>query len=280
MFFGRLPGIPFGVQWCFEEVDKGGGSGSGGGGGTDDRPRKENPADIVAKYSGDAVRMASNISELQDDNYKLRRKRDDLQRENDTLKGNVPKDGSVVLSKEDAALWEAYKALNLKPEELKTAVSERDDFKVKLENEQTEHSKTKRGNVLRDVAQDMGYKTSVLERLDALVPGLDYEKKTVKDSEGKDVETWFATWREGEGDKAEKKSQALSEFATNRAEWKDFLPALQLDASASGQNNGQSNQSSARQVAQGSGGKPATPPDPTKSYLDKKYQRPDERDKK
>ena len=126
----------------------------GGGGNV---PPRENPADIAAKYSGDVVRMASDLSSAQHDNFKLREDKRNLNATITGLQAKVPAEGAVILIGDDVKVWEAYNALG-KPEEVKTAVetgkaaiSERDTFK--------------RDQVLADAAKEARLKPGLLKIL-------------------------------------------------------------------------------------------------------------------
>lgn len=181
MRFGRLPGVPHGVQWCFE------GDGGGGGSTTDHSGNsgRQNPADVVARYNGDAVRLASDLSASESRNFDLREKNRDLRQENDNLKKQLPGEGAVVLTKEQAALWEGFQKLNLKPEEIETQLAagqtaqatltryERDGVKGVLD-EAAEAENLKPG-LLKVVAENWN-----VQMRDTEVVGENGEKKTVK----------------------------------------------------------------------------------------------------
>lgn len=76
---------------------------------------------VVQQNNGDP--QATNIALLQQ-NFDLRDERRELHEQLDTLerrlrkRGEAPPKGSVILSAEEAKTWEAFKALNVKPEDV------------------------------------------------------------------------------------------------------------------------------------------------------------------
>jgi hypothetical protein len=66
-----------------------------------------------------------------DKNFKLRRKLEQLRIDNAKLAELAPKDGAVVLAKDDAAEFEAFKKLNLKAADVATLVKEHGELKAK-----------------------------------------------------------------------------------------------------------------------------------------------------
>lgn len=70
---------------------------------------------LAGKYGGTVAGVENKIAKLEEDNR-------DLRSENKTLKDAQPKDGQVVVSKQDADDLAAYRALNPKPTDLKTAL--------------------------------------------------------------------------------------------------------------------------------------------------------------
>ena len=269
MRFGQLPGVPFGVQWCLE-ADNGGGSGgnnggsgsggSGSGNGDDDKARR-NLQSLLAKKDGDAMALAA---QLLGENADLREDKRGLNKQITDLKAKVPAEDSVILSGDALKTYNDLKALgNL--DELKQLKTERDDFKTKYETEQQTNAKNAREMLLRDVADVAGFKVSVLQDRDALTPGLSYELKEVEE-DGKKTKRAFVKYKDGEGDSAPVKELALTDFAAQK--WSDYLPALQLEASAGGNSNG------ARHVMQGSGGSGPKTDDVVgfmSNYMDNRY---------
>lgn len=144
---------------------------------------------------------------LASENFKLRDK-------NRELKGKIPGADVKLLSADDAKLFDAFKALNLKPEEVTTKLTERDTLETQIQ------TLTAR-DVARDAAETLNYKANVL---------LDLMTTKAFDIEFKDVEV------EVEGKKEIKrmphakvrvkdaKPELLSTFAER--ELKDYLPSL------------------------------------------------------
>lgn len=182
-----------------------------GDGGDDPKPEKVKASELLERYGGDAVKMAERLADLSNDNYDLRHKNSNLTRSNDDLKGKVPAEGTVILSKDDAALLDTYRALGT-PDVIKTqvetgaaAVQERDTLK--------------RSNTIRTIADVAGYKPTVLERLG---PDLEYRVKDVQETvngKAQTVKRAFVV--------KDDKETPLGEYATR--EWTDFLSALTVE---------------------------------------------------
>lgn len=122
-------------------------------------------------------------------------------------------DGGVLLSKDDGALFETYKTLGT-PDDLKAGLDERETLRGQLDE-------TRREAVLRDVAEAAGYRLPVLKDRDKAAGGLEYEVKEVEENRQKARKVFV---RDGD------KSVALADYA--KANWADYLPALQPEAPA------------------------------------------------
>lgn len=145
---------------------------------------------LVEKEGGDAIAV---ISLLLGENYNGRVK------VRETL-AKLPAEGSVVLSKDEAAKWETLKEYD--PTALKTQLTERESLL-------SESAKTKREKELAAVAEHMKWKPSVLQELAKDLPITlqgdgDQRKATVTGADGKE--------------------QDLAAFAKDK--WGDFLPSL------------------------------------------------------
>lgn len=220
-----------------------GGEGGGGGGGNEGRT-KERASDLVDRYNGDAVKMAEKLADALNDNYTLRRKRDDLQGEVTTLTGNQKPEGAVILLGDEAGAYEAYKGLG-KPDEIKTKLEQVDTLASELGG-------MKREATIRQVAEVAGYKPAVLTRL-----GGDREY-VIKDETADDKPIKRAYVKTEQGDKP------LADYAA--AEWGDFLPALTAtNAAQQGQQSG-----GVRYPAQGGGGAPP-PANAADAFFAQKY---------
>lgn len=200
--FFRSPEIPFGVTRLLDGDDGGGGGASG-----PEAPR-QNAADVVTRYSGDAVRMAGQIVDVETDNYKLQRKRDDLQRDLDAVKGRVPADDAVVLTAEDARAWEVYKALG-KPDEVKAslatgqaAIAERNTFRRAQTLEDAAKAANLKPGVLKLLAKDADVQ---VREIDALKQDGTTEKQKVavvvtRDAAGKESDVPIRDYFKAQGE--------------------------------------------------------------------------------
>ena len=158
---------------------------------------RERSADLATR---DALKLAEKAAGLE---YDLRT----VRQERDALKAAMPLEGSVVLSKADAERWASYSALG-KPDDLKTAVAERDAFKTDLSGRDRRDSN-------RSAADAAGYRPGVLEKLlpaDAITSVRDVQV------DGKAVKTAFIKIGDNE--------RPLSEWAST--EHADFMPSLAM----------------------------------------------------
>jgi hypothetical protein len=111
--------------------------------------------------------------------FKLRLKNRELEQQLADASGSKPKDGQVLLSKEDAAEYDALKKLNLKATELSTIVKEHGEQKTRLAERDAEE-------LYVDVADAMGF-----DNLPAFMRFMEREKLHVEfqDVRVKDDET-------------------------------------------------------------------------------------------
>lgn len=185
----------------------------------DENDNKPNPAEtfqrLLAQKNNDATALAS---QLFDENYQLRTK-------NRELSERLPKDGSVVLSSDEAKAFKAFQDLGVDPKDVKKAL----DRLPTLEKENRELAKMES---LREVA-DLGIdgsklKLSVLrDQLSSKFPDAIITFKEEKDKDGKTVKSAFVK-------KSEKDSeQSFKEFAD--AELADYLPSLKVSQEATPQ---------------------------------------------
>lgn len=168
--------------------------GGNGGGGNPPEPLKGFEA--LLQRAGDATALASR---LYTENYEGREERRKLKAELDELRSKLPPDGHVVITADDAKLYEAYKALGKKPDELS-------ELQGKLDG-------LRRDAVLSEAAKAHGYKSGVLK---TLAQNVAIEMRTVE-KDGQKSERAFVLQADG-------KAVDLDEHA--KANWQDFLPSL------------------------------------------------------
>lgn len=177
--------------------------GAGSGGEGDDqalREIREKLQRLIDREGGDAGAVAL---QLYNDNFQLRER-------NRQLRERVPAEGSVVLTAEQAALWQAYQQLGT-PKDIEQAIKDRDQAQGDL-------ARMQRSAMIREAAETMGYKASVLEALDAQMgSALSYEVRDVEVDGGKKR---VAFVKAGDAE-----AVPLDNYAEQR--WADFLPALQ-----------------------------------------------------
>ncbi len=168
----------------------------------------EKPNDLIEKARRLLERSGEDslavITQLMGENYDLRVKRRELE-------GKLPKEGSVVLSAEDAAKWEALKGYD--PADVTKKLSERDTMEKELQS-------TRRKSVIAQAATLAKFNPTVLEQLAGetltieVVGEGDKAQAVVKDGQGA--------------------STPLADYA--KANWSAFAPALATDPKAQGVN--------------------------------------------
>ncbi|HMQ29152.1 MAG TPA: hypothetical protein PKD53_00425 [Chloroflexaceae bacterium] len=179
------------------EADGGAQGGAGG-----QQQQQQDPAEglrnALQRANNDAMALAA---QLYSENYQLRDR-------NRQLSAQAPAEGSVVLTREQAAQWTAYQQLGADPAALATQLQGAQQAQQQLVSLQ-------RQQLIGQVAEAAGYKAAVLGQL----PGsadLAFELRDVT-VDGKAVKQAFVKPRDGE-------AVALSAYA--RQHWADFLPAL------------------------------------------------------
>jgi hypothetical protein len=188
------------TQLRFFEGDNGnnpaGGTGSAGIGGQGDTDR-QNLQGLLARHQGDALAV---VATLLSENHSLRDERR-------VLRGQLPAQGAVVLSPEQATQWQNYQQLGA-VDVLTSALTERTTLQGQLTGMQRE-------KLIGDVASLANYKASVLGQL----PGADKLTFEIREStvDGKQVKAVVV--KDGTAE------TPLTQYA--QTHWADFLPALQ-----------------------------------------------------
>ena len=170
----------------------------------------QQPSDLLDRYGKDALKLAEKLADAQRDNYRLREKNRMLTTELADAKGKAPADGARVLSKDEAAQWEAYTALGA-PAALKTQIDT-------AQGAQGELAILKRERTIADAAAAQKWPAATLAKL----PSLKDKDLIVKDVEidGTKVKQAFVA-HDG-------KEHPLAEYVTTHDP--EFLPALAADA--------------------------------------------------
>lgn len=177
-----------------------GGQGGAGGNGGQQPPAGSDPLAAFQNLLNRSSDAAALARQLFDENYRYREQLRDAQRQ-------VPAQGAVVLTPEQAQAWAAYQQLGA-PTEVQTQVQQAQQLKRDLE--------------LRDVASAAGYSIEVLR---TLAGDLAFEVKD-ETKDGKAVRTVYVTPQGGQ-------ATPLETYASTQ--WAAFLPALRPQAAAAGQ---------------------------------------------
>lgn len=186
----------------------------------------------IQRLKGEVTRLEADLNttrrksqEMQDDNADFREKNRKLRAQVSELEAKLPTDGSVVLTKEEAETWNAFKELNLKPDEVKKKIADHD----KLAKAEADRAKEES---VRKAAEAHGYKPEVLSEL-AKARGLEFEIGEIEvqkaDGTGNEKKP-VAYVKNAQGVK-----ERLNEFVDR--DLKDFLPSLSA-AKAEGDEGG------------------------------------------
>lgn len=194
-------------------------------------PRRRIDSEAAKRFIARFASAEEAVRRLMVDNYRQReklrtgspsdngdssRELEDLQTENDALLSKIPKDGQVVVSKEDAEALTKYKALGT-PEEVKTKVDKSGELETKLTDKDREE-------VVRTAAKAAGFSETVL--LDQVRSrGLTVEMRD-QTADGKTVKVAFV--------KTSAKDAAFEPLTTMvERDLKDYLLALKASGPAS-----------------------------------------------
>lgn len=178
-------------------------------------PETPAPPDLVKVAESLVVKHGDTTKALMvllDENYRHR----ETARE---LKAKLPAEGSLVLTGEDAKVYQRYRALG-DPHTLATALTERDHLREVNDG-------VARDKLHSEVAIVAGYKAAVLSRL-ATTDNVDLVIEDLKDKAGRPVMDKLGKPARGAFVKNEDGSFTdLSEYAAKH--WDEFLPALKAD---------------------------------------------------
>jgi hypothetical protein len=191
----------------------------GEGGGPSAEAIAASVAALLKKNNDDPTRA---IEVLLGENANLREDKRKLKADLEEANKAKPGEGALVLTKEEAADWEAFKALG-KPADVKKKLDAHGELEKKVAD-------ADRSKLLSEAAQISGFKPSVLEKL---ADGLEIEVKDVPKTNEKNetVNTRVAFVKTDTGLKT------LADFANDS--WKEFLPSLKSDDKGTqGQNGG------------------------------------------
>jgi hypothetical protein len=173
--------------------------------------------------------------ELWRDNYQLREQRRTSRAELADVKAKLPPDGAVILTKEQAADWDAYQKLG-KPTDVEKTIT---DGKAAAEG----LVKRDRADALGKAAKDLGYNPEVFTQL-ADMNKLTLTSNEVTMGDGKKQTVYTATPAGGQ-------PMEMTQYAS--ANWGIFMPSLTANAGGAG---GQQQQGQQQQQQGGGGAQP------------------------
>lgn len=229
------------IRFAPDDGQGSGGDGQGGSGSDDNSGIMDGLQRLIDKQGGDASAVAAMLFS---ENYQLRER-------NRQLRGQIPGSDSLILDKDQAALWQTYQTLG-DPNDLRTALSERDQAQGDL-------AQMRSSATIREAADTAGYKPSVLAGLDRQSGGaLKFETREVDRQDGTKVKVAYVQ-------NGDDQAVPLSDYA--KSNWADFLPALQVES--------QEQRRGTRYPPQSSGGKP-----PASDLVDTFLQEQDEANKR
>lgn len=159
------------------------------------------------------------------ENHELREERRTLRDEVQDLRKNAPKDGGLVLSKEEAEAWKQYTELG-KPDEVKKGLEERESLKADV-------AQRERRDGIRSAASLVNFKPNVLIDL-VENKGLHLETRDVDmEVEGK-TETVKVPFVRRVGDDGKPTGDAVKLTDYVQKELPDYMPALQQSGQPQG----------------------------------------------
>jgi hypothetical protein len=175
---------------------------------------KPNPVEafqrLLEKNNNDGIKLAS---QLFDENYQYRTQLRDL-------KEKQPKDGSLVLSQDEAKQWNLFKELG-DPKEIKKSL----DKMPELEKTNKELAGMENLRELADLGlEGSKLKLSVLKDQLAKYPDAQFTFKTEKDKDGVEAKVAYIK------SNAESQETPFSQFATENLA--DYLPSLKVSPEA------------------------------------------------
>lgn len=209
------------------------GEGGGGGGGNPAPSPSPAPTPAPAPTDSFATQFESYLGrygadmreaayQLFRENFRMRDARRGLEEQLTEVRGQLPAQGSVVLTGDNASRWNEYTATQLTPQQIKEALGERDNLR-------NEVATARRESTLREVAEVSGFNLKPLARVGS---ELEYTIKEIDDAKsqgGKRRAAFVVTV----GTDNVRTETPVDEYA--REHWDDVLPALTTDGSASGQ---------------------------------------------
>ncbi len=200
----------------------------------DDDDEDDSPSSRIDRSSLDQIFSSSNwrrsventVHELQRKNDRLLRKNRELRERVTTLEESEPEDGGLVLSKDDAAAFDAFKKLNLKADDITKSLKELEDLRAKETERSTEEH-------LAEAAEALGFEnvalfTRMLKREGLHLEFKDERKKN--DETGKTEVTRTPMVRLAKDDKAA--LEPLNDYLER--EMPEIVPVLQAEPVAGG----------------------------------------------
>lgn len=192
--------------------------------------------DLVPNNTGDTVRSTlerifssgnfrsvayQEVRALEQKNNRLLRRNRELKSQVDELEQTKPGDDSVVLAKDDAAEWAAFKKLNVKATDVEKTIKEHGDLKAK-DVERADEEK------FADAAEALGYENVALFTRMLTREGLhlEFRDERVKDEDsGKTITVRVPVVRPKADDKAE--LEPLDSYLER--EMPEIVPVLQAE---------------------------------------------------
>lgn len=193
----------------------------------DDPAGRSGPSAIAQGFLTRYGTLEAALQALADENFQYRERHRKDKEQIEGLELELPEEGAVVLTGDDAKAWTAFQELKLKPEEVKAAIAKRDELQKKVETSERE-------KLYAEAAQAVGYKPSVLSDL-AESKQLHVEMRDVSVEEnGQTVTRKVPHVRP----RAEEKAQLVPLAQHVEQHLKDYLPSLKADAQGGGTGTG------------------------------------------
>jgi hypothetical protein len=168
---------------------------------------------LIGRYGGSSDAVATL---LYNDNYQLRKDKSELEKQ-------VPKEGMVVLSKEEADALQKFRELG-EFDAVKQGLEERDTYK-------TAAQEATRNEELRKVADALKWDFDVFKDLNGLIGEVSYEMKPVTRG-NQSVNVPYVKFKENDADK----ELTVEDYVSQKKP--QYLKALQVDTGPARPGNG------------------------------------------
>lgn len=203
---------------------------------------------------------------LADENFQLREKNRQLRETNEKLVVSAPKDGGIVLTKEQAEAFKAFTELKLEPKAIADALKKKEELEATVAEHQAK-------TLFEEAGTAAGLKPALLQKLSKT------EAFTIemRDVSAKGEDDKIVVTKVPHAKKADGTIKTLAEFA--QVDLADYYPALVVEA-AQENDKGDAGKASVTVLSQGPATKKVEKKDATQAFLSATFVPPSKRNAK